>query len=286
MLASAKINLYLHIENRRDDGYHTLDSLVAFCSDIADEVTIAPAQALTFSCEGPYASALSHDADEDNLVIRAARAFSSLIGRSLDCTITLRKNLPVAAGIGGGSSDAAACIHALMAHWGITSPPEGLDAMLLKLGADVPACFAGKGAYMRGIGGDIAPLDAALPDLYAVLVNPNVPCATPPIFKALRPDDFSGSALHAPQTFESARDLMHFLSRQHNDLTRAAIDHVPAIRDVLFTIKKAQNCAVARMSGSGATCFGLFYDRASAEHAAKMIAAAHPDWWVCSSALR
>ncbi|MBG78286.1 MAG: 4-(cytidine 5'-diphospho)-2-C-methyl-D-erythritol kinase [Alphaproteobacteria bacterium] len=286
MLAAAKINLYLHIEGRRDDGYHTLDSLVAFCPDIADEVIITPAQAPAFSCEGPYAHALDGAADNDNLVMQAARAFSALTGHELNCHITLHKNLPVAAGIGGGSSDAAACIHALAQFWGITDMPDGLDTMLLALGADVPACFAGKGIYMRGIGEDITPLDTPLPDLHAVLINPNVPCPTPPIFKALHASDFSGRAANAPRAFDDTRALVHFLSRQGNDLTRAARDHVPVIRDVLFALQKTQNCAITRMSGSGPTCFGLYYDHASAAQAAKMLSAAHPKWWVRNSSLR
>lgn len=280
--APAKINLALQITGRRGDGYHTLDSLIAFSPAIADDLHITPADNFTFTMDGPFATTLEAD---DNLVVRAARGLATLLEADLQCHIRLTKNLPVAAGIGGGSSDAAATITALLDFWHIDGPADGLDALLLSLGTDVPVCALGTAARVRGVGEVTEPLSAALPPVYAVLVNPLIPCPTPAVFKALAPSDFSGDLRGCPPRFDNAADMLTFLRVKHNDLTRAATAQVPDIETALSLLALQEGCALARLSGSGATCFGLFETPEKAAAAMRAIARSQPDWWIKSTPL-
>lgn len=273
--APAKINLYLHVTGRRPDGYHLLDSLIAF-ADVGDRLWAEPADALSLSIEGPFAGGLS--AGEDNLVLKAARALGGVQGARL----RLEKNLPVASGIGGGSADAAATLKALMRLWGVKRLEADIDAIAAKLGADVPICLHGRAAYIGGIGEVIDPAPK-LPRAFLVLANPGVALSTPTVFKA-----FKGPFTAAQRFDEVPKDaaaLAELLKFRRNDLTDAAIDVAPEVGTALASLAKLPHALFSRMSGSGATCFALFDDREAAEAGAKLLAAQHPGWWVRGAAL-
>lgn len=277
MLARAKINLYLHVLGRRADGYHLLDSLVVF-AETGDEIAVAHSHALTLKIIGPFAGNLA--ADDDNLVLRAARGLRDLVGFTAGAEITLTKNLPVASGIGGGSADAAATLQALMALWTIEPGPAALQRLALSLGADVPVCLAGRPCVMGGIGEEIAPV-GALPPAHLLLVNPGIATPTPAVFKS-RQGGFSlvGRWTETPK---DARALAEALKARGNDLTDAAIRVTPEIRDVLDAIAGTEHCLLARLSGSGATCFGIYASAAEAQAARHTILAKHPAWWAVAA---
>jgi 4-diphosphocytidyl-2-C-methyl-D-erythritol kinase len=277
MLARAKINLYLHVTGRRADGFHLLDSLVVF-AETGDEIGVAPADDLSLTITGPFAGTLA--ADDDNLVLRAARGLRALAGVEQGAAITLTKNLPVASGIGGGSADAAATLDALMALWKVAPDRAALERLALGLGADVPVCLAGRPSFMSGIGEEIAPV-GALPAATLLLVNPGIATPTPAVFKA-RNGGFSASGRWAEPPSD-ARALAAALQTRGNDLTEAAITVTPAIRDVLAAIAGTENCLLARLSGSGATCFGIYAGAGEAEAARRAILATNPAWWAVAA---
>lgn len=283
VLAPAKVNLYLHVTGRRGDGYHTLDSLVVF-ADTGDRVRLKTASHFAFSIDGPYARAFTaaeQDASEDstNLVVKAVRGLARLVNRPLAVDIRLTKNLPLAAGIGGGSSDAAAAIWALLEWWDIAPQAvQGLDDLLLGLGADVPVCMACHAARVGGIGESVTPAEG-LDELPALLVNPGKPCPTARIFK------YYNKAFSDPAPAYAGGDLVAYLKEQHNDLTDAAISVAPEIADVLASIGEQKGCLLPRMSGSGGTCFGLFASELEALDAAEAILRAKPRWWVRATML-
>lgn len=266
--APAKVNLTLHVTGRREDGYHLLDSLVAFATTW-DRVTVAPAPVSALRVTGPRAAGVPEG--PENLVLRAA----ALMGVTVE--ITLEKHLPAAAGIGGGSSDAAATLRALSRLTG-RAPPGALV-----LGADLPVCLLGRAARMRGIGEEVRPV-ADLPALDAVLVNPGLPVATPAVFAALARRDNPPMPDPLPR-WPDAAALIGWLGQQRNDLEGPAAAACPAIGTVLEALRQSGGCALARMSGSGATCFGLFPDASQADAAAARIAARHPGWWVAATRL-
>jgi len=280
--APAKLNLSLHVTGRRDDGYHALDGLVAF-ADVADTVTAEPADTLSLTVGGPFADALDAE-PAANLVLRAAHALAAHTGTAAGAALHLDKQLPVAAGIGGGSADAAAALRVLIALWDVDVEADALHALALKLGADVPMCLAGRAAFVGGIGEEIAPLDG-LPPAPLVLVNPGVPVPTPQVFKA-RTGAFSTAPPRWRMPPSGVRELAARLSAQRNDLTTAAETVAPAVGEVLAALRAAPGCLLARMSGSGATCFGIFANTASAETAAHTLAASRPAWWVRSGHVR
>ena len=277
--ARAKLNLYLHVTGRRDDGYHLLDSLVAFAS-AGDVLTARQADALTLAVDGPFAAALRDE--PDNLVLRAARALAVATGGKGGAALTLTKNLPVASGIGGGSTDAAAALRALSRLWYATPPRDVLDAIAVRLGADVPVCLDGCTAFIGGIGErrDRAP---ALPAAGLVLVNPRIPLATPAVF-GKRTGPFSQPSRFATPPRDAVA-LAEQLRARRNDLTEPARALVPAIGEVLDAIAASPGCLLDRMSGSGATCFGLYASTDIAERAASWLAARKPGWWVLPTAL-
>jgi 4-diphosphocytidyl-2-C-methyl-D-erythritol kinase len=267
--APAKVNLTLHVTGQRADGYHLLDSLVVFVG-VGDRLAAAPADGLTLRVVGPEAAGLG--TDESNLVMRAARLFG-VSGQG--SALVLDKHLPVASGIGGGSADAAAALRILARVWDCPLPaPEAVAT----LGADVPVCLAGRPARMSGIGEVLAPVPDLPPGLALLLVNPRHAVATSAVFGALVRRDNPGMA-PLPGRFADARDLAGWLSAQRNDLEAPARMICPDIATVLGRIA-AEDCLLARMSGSGATCFGLFADLARAKAAAARIAADRPEWWV------
>jgi 4-diphosphocytidyl-2-C-methyl-D-erythritol kinase len=277
--APAKINLYLHVTGRRADGYHLLDSLVAF-ADIGDTLEISPAEEFSFSVRGPFAAAFTPEerAGSRNLAARAALTLAQAMGREPRFALSLTKNLPLAAGMGGGSADAAAAIRAVLAFWKTDADSlKELPALLLSLGADVPACLRGAPARMEGVG-DILRAVPAIPALPLVLVNPGTPCPTPDVFRAFE-GPFSAPVSY-PAAWKDAADFRAFLAAQRNDLTQAAVKIAPATEDALAALRAQKSCRLARMTGSGATCFGLFESAQAAQDAATAIAGLQPGWWV------
>lgn len=267
-LARAKVNLCLHVTGRRADGYHLLDSLVVF-AETGDRITVSPADCLSLTVTGPQAGTLG--AGDDNLCLRAARAF----GLPLGAAITLEKNLPIASGIGGGSADAAAVLLALSRLWGVALPDA---AAVLALGADVPVCLAGKPARMRGVGERVDPLPD-LPPAWLVLVNPGVAVSTPAVFRALKTPDNPGLPPTLPP-LATAQALAEFLRGQRNDLELPALSLAPLVGRVTAALAGQAGCLLARMSGSGATVFGLFAHQEQAVSAAVAMRRTQPGWWV------
>jgi 4-diphosphocytidyl-2-C-methyl-D-erythritol kinase len=283
-LAPAKINLFLHVGDRRADGYHDLFSLVVFAS-IGDIIRAVPAPETRLRVSGPHAAGL--DAGPSNLVLKAeaalrqwAQARGHVVGH---VDFDLEKNLPVASGIGGGSSDAAAALHLLAALWGLSVPPDELVRIGRSLGADVPVCLRADATIMSGDGEHLAPAPE-LPDFAMVLVNPRVAVPTPTVFADLKVRT-GAHALALPQRFASVRELMVFLDRTANDLASPAKRIAPAIMRVEQALVATPDCLLARMSGSGATCFGIYPDAAAAGRAAAALRARHPDWWIAEAAL-
>ena len=273
--APAKVNLTLHVTGRRADGYHLLDSLVVF-ADVGDRVLCTPAASLSLAITGPRGAGLS--AGDDNLVLRAARLMGELPGAA----ITLEKHLPGASGIGGGSADAAATLQALSA---LRGQPLPAAAAILRLGADVPVCLAGRPVRMSGVGEVLQPLAHPLPAAALILVNPGLPLPTPAVFAALERRDLAPMPRDLPPLRDTA-ELAAFLAMMRNDLEPAAIRLAPVVATVKAALSAQPGCLIARMSGSGATCFGLFADALTAAAAAAELGRAHPGWWVASAPLR
>lgn len=279
--APAKVNLYLHVTGKRDDGYHLLDSLVVFAG-IGDTLALEQADGLHLDLAGPGADALAAGTDGDNIVLRAARLLAEQAGIAAHARITLTKRLPVAAGIGGGSADAAATLRGLARLWNLSVPEEDLRNLGLRLGADLPVCLAGHPTTMTGVGEHLAPAPA-LPPAWLLLVNPRRPLSTPAVFKA-RAGGFT-PAQPLTEAPETAQALAMALAARRNDLTAAAITLEPVVAEILALIAAQPQCLLARMSGSGATCFGLFADQAEAEAAATAMTRAQPQWWVAAAPL-
>jgi len=272
--AAAKVNLYLHVLGRRADGYHLLDSLVAFV-DIGDHITAEPAAALSLEVNGPEAAGLQPVRD-DNLVLQAARLLADRAGIAAGAALRLKKNLPVAGGLGGGSSDAAAALLALRKLWELLISDEALRELGAGLGADVPACLHRDAVWVGGIGERLEPA-GALPEAGILLANPRQPLLTAAVFAA-RHGPFGKAARFAPMPSDAA-GLADALSLRRNDLTEAAIGRVPEIETVLVRLGGLPGARLPRMSGSGATCFALFDDRSAAAMARARLAAAEPSWW-------
>lgn len=275
VLAPAKINLALHITGQRSDGYHLIDTLVTF-ADFGDRLEFEPNDDLNLVISGSETSGLQSDAG--NLVLRAANQLRNHVRRpELGATIHLHKYLPVAAGIGGGSADAAATLRGLNKLWALNLDLNTLQHIALPLGADIPMCLAGVTSRATGIGEIIEPMSADT--LALVLINPRVAVSTPEIFKSVVQK--INPKLEDPSQFlKSPTDsLAGYLSRQRNDLQTPALQIAPVIGDCLAWLEHQKNCHLARMSGSGATCFGLFETPEEAAQAAKDIRQHKPDWW-------
>ncbi len=276
--APAKINLTLHVLGRGADGWHELESLVAF-SRGGDDVTLTVGEPLSLEVEGPTAAASG--IPEENLVLRAARHFAERYPGAALGSFRLVKRLPVAAGIGGGSSDAAAALRLLARANGLGLDAAGVGAAAEATGSDVPVCLESRARMMSGRGERLGP-HLALPGLFALVVNPGVPVATKDVFSALGivPGASSGFGSHpAVAAGMDASELLQALRKGRNDMEAAACVVAPIIGDVLAILAAAPGCRLARMSGSGATCFGLFADCMSASRARKAIVKAHPLWW-------
>lgn len=267
--AAAKINLHLHVTGRRPDGYHLLDSLVMF-ADIGDVVEAVPGDGLSLVVDGPFAAGLGGEAD--NLVLRAARRLAALAGVTPNAALRLTKWLPVASGIGGGSADAAAALRVLCGLWGVA--PE-LSALAAALGADVPACLASRPALLGGVGETLQEVPA-LPEFGLLLVNPGVAVPTPAVFAAREAG--STPACRLPAAWPDLDAFIGWLTPLRNDLEAPARRLCPQIGAVLAAIGDLEGCRLARMSGSGATCFGLFETPEAARQAAGQLN--RQEWWI------
>jgi 4-diphosphocytidyl-2-C-methyl-D-erythritol kinase len=267
--------LYLHVTGRRADGYHLLDSLVAF-ADIGDAVTARPADGFSLTVGGPEAAALDGVGD-DNLVLRAARRLAAHYGIGAGAALHLEKRLPVASGIGGGSSDAAAAARALARLWELP-----LDASVARavaeLGADIPACLAAAPVWVGGIGEELE-MAGRLPEAGIVLANPRLPLPTPAVFRTRTGGFALPARFSVPQT---AAGLVAALAERRNDLTEAAIGLVPEIAVILDELARLPGAMLSRMCGSGASCFALFADRAGALDAGATLAKVQPGWWTAA----
>jgi len=313
--APAKINLYLHVTGRRNDGFHELDSLVVFAG-VGDVLTVREGEknGLCLTISGPFAHQLPPG--DDNLVLRAARLLAQRTGVKANAHITLEKNLPVASGIGGGSADAAAALKALVEFWNIELADDDihhvahdvadtidtaralstlfklwrddlgsdmLGAIGLQLGADVPVCLQGRPAYMGGIG-ERLDMTPHLPRAWLVLVNPGVGVSTPDVFRAYK--TLEGPFSQPARFHDHPRDAQHLarlLCERSNDLTASAMAQTPQIKTVLDALNGLDDALLTRMSGSGATCFALFATQDAATSAARRLAETHPEWWVSTA---
>ncbi len=281
--APAKVNLTLRVLRRRDDGYHEIESLVAF-ADFGDRLSLSPGGELTLQVSGPSAAAAGDGAD--NLVLKAARALAARCPDIVLGAFRLDKRLPVAAGLGGGSADAGAALRLLAQANGLPRDDPRLYAAARATGADVPVCLDARARVMRGIGEQLsAPL--SLPPLPAVLVNPGVALPTKAVFAGWRPAAAPGVALDPAAVAKlTGRDqLLQFLATQSNDLEEPAIALKPVIAEVLAELRRLPGCQLARMSGSGATCFGLFATSAAAREATKVLRDKYQHGWVEAGAL-
>ncbi len=274
--ARAKINLTLEIRGRRPDGYHELESLVAF-ADFGDVLTFRPGSGFLLTMEGPFAAALE---GEGNLIETAATRFTALTGQVAGGAFNLVKNLPVAAGIGGGSADAAACLRILRLATGRPGTLEGLMPAARGIGADVSCCVYSRAAIMTGIGETLHPL-AGLAPIPAVLVNPMLPLATGPVFRALEAGPLKDGAapLRLP-ALGTPGDVVAYAIVRRNDLEAPARQLLPVIGDILSALNASPGALLTRMSGSGPTCFALFSGPDEAARAALRIGAERPEWWV------
>lgn len=269
--AFAKINLALHVRVRRPDGYHEIETLFAFCAD-GDQISVEPANELLLSITGPFGDGLP--VDEGNLVLRAALAIREHFGVKKGAQIILDKRLPIAAGLGGGSADAAAAARALNRLWELNADDAALISAIGPLGADVAVCVASQSALGKGLGDQLSvpPADMPGPGAPILLVNPLKPCPTGAVYKGWDGADRGSLAISR--------------AGWRNDLTPSAIAQVPEIGEALYLLDDMGTASLVRMSGSGATCFALFDSLADRDEAQAEIAAHQPGWWTMSSVLR
>ncbi|MBA2587256.1 MAG: 4-(cytidine 5'-diphospho)-2-C-methyl-D-erythritol kinase [Alphaproteobacteria bacterium] len=268
--ACAKINLFLHVGTKREDGFHPLQSLAVF-TDLSDALAIEAAPDLSLNIDGPFVKGL--DGEGDNLVLRAARALGGQGAK-----LTLTKNLPVASGIGGGSADAAAALRGLNTLWNSGKDSSGLCEIAAALGSDIPVCVLSTPCFMEGRG-EILRQPDSMPRLPMLLVNPRVAVPTKEVFAALQTR--SGADMTLPRgRFRDTADLLRFLETTRNDLEAPALGLQPVIGEVLAAMAALPGALLTRMSGSGATCFGIFADDDCCARAARLLKEAMPGWWV------
>lgn len=281
IFSPAKINLYLHITGKRDDGYHLLDSLVAF-TDIGDTIDISPSDHFRFKIDGPYAGYFSEEErhstpNSKNIIVIALRTLSRRMGKPLNFSVKLTKNMPLASGIGGGSSNAASAIWGALRYWDVQLEAQELTNFMLEIGADVPVCYRCETVRMRDIGiPDKRPIE--IPEIPIILVNPGKSAHTADIFKKFKAS--YKDMIDIPDQFRTSTELIGFLKQTDNALYAPALQTIPEIENVIHNIRMQTGCSLARMSGSGATCFGLFENEEQSITAFQKIKEANPDWWV------
>ncbi|CAN5159053.1 4-(cytidine 5'-diphospho)-2-C-methyl-D-erythritol kinase [soil metagenome] len=281
-IAPAKVNLCLHVGPVRDDGYHPLASLVAF-ADVGDIVTVEPAEILSLTVTGPFGAGL--DGEGDNLILKALRALGQATATGDPrLRVTLDKRLPIAAGLGGGSSDAGAALRLARRALALDIDDAGLEAVSAVVGADGPMCLRARTAWAEGIG-DLLDETPGLAPLHAVLVNPGVACSTGAVYRAYDAAPAGGADRPVDPADFSAAGVIRWLAERRNDLQAPALTVAPAIAEVLSALSACDGVGLVRMSGSGATVFALFEDATQASAAAVTVSAAHPDWWVTPTVL-
>ncbi len=279
--AYAKVNLSLLITGRRPDGYHLLDSHIVF-SDISDEISFVPSDNLSLLITGPFSQTLGND--NQNLVLKAAEALASHSNVKPNVAITLLKKIPVAAGLGGGSADAAATLIGLNQLWDTGLSPKELMVIGRSLGADVPVCVFGRSARVRGIGDQIEAFSVGTqPGL--LLINPGIELPTAEVF-ARRCGAFSEGNGRVSQNMRQTETGFAWLSTLRNDLEKTAQKICPEIKEVLTALAAFDSCIAARLSGSGPTCFGIFKSRQIAAEVGDSIKRLHPSWWIQESELK
>lgn len=280
--ARAKVNLTLHMKGKRRDGYHELESLVVF-ADVSDELVFTPASEDRLSLEGPFAGLV----DGENLVLKAKRAFASWLGVTVSGDFLLKKNIPVAAGLGGGSSDAAATIRALLKAYDRAEDTKTFIRQSASIGADVPVCLQNSAAWMCGLGERVTPVSGLTP-LPALLVNPGIKLSTAAVFKTLNAKPLQAEEAEAPPSFPGWRNPQEaavWLNEGRNDLEAPAIALEPAVKKVLDALRRLDGCMLSRLSGSGPTCFGIFLSQDAAAEAASEMRRSYPNWWVQATTL-
>jgi len=287
VIAPAKLNLFLHITGCRQDHFHLLESLFVF-TKWGDEITISKADTLSLTVEDTLDSALHHEPIENNLVFRAALLLKNQYKVNTGAHIHLTKKIPVAAGLGGGSSDAASTLKALNQLWDLQLSNETLAKIGLKLGADIPACIYQCPAFISGIGEHIQPINLSFLSLPVLLVNPNQPLSTQSVFHAYQKNKPTFHASVRDRLIQHEQNWPAFkkiLLENSNHLALSATTLLPSIKTILATLQEQTGCELARMSGSGPTCFAIFSDQQTADHARKKILTTHPDFWVLLTAI-
>lgn len=273
-LAPAKLNLALHVQGKRSDGYHLLETLIVF-TDFGDKLSFVESDTLSLEVTGPFAAQAGNGGN--NLVIRAAKALIEWLGVEKGAVICLEKYIPVGAGLGGGSSDAAVTLKMLRSLWGVAVPDTQLMAIAAQLGADVPACLLQEPHIATGIGEELHILERPLPALYVVMVHPNIVLNTKDVFSALTPDSYIGTSIaHTLQ-----RGLFPAIKHCKNSLQRAAITQCSEIANILLALETSMfQPDLVRMTGSGACCFALFQEKEQAQALSIELSNKYPQWWV------
>lgn len=271
--APAKLNLFLHITGKRADGYHLLESLVVF-TEFGDRLSFSPAPELSLHLTGEFSAALQHE-QAQNLVMRAAHVLRETFGVTAGAMITIEKNIPIAAGLGGGSADAAAALRGLARLWDIKTDDSELRRFAASLGSDVPVCIDSQPAMMRGVGEQLQPIHFDR-DLSVLLVNPRVALSTVDVYKTF------SAPFSSPM--DDANPASYFM-QAHNALQEPAIKLLPVIQDYIAALQQSRGCILARMAGSGATCFALFESAMDCSHAAELFRTRYPYAWVMPTAL-
>ena len=287
--ANAKINLNLSVLGKRPDGYHALDSLVTFAA-LGDELSVSSSDELSLTYKGAFASDLksSFVVQADDLVLKAAKALQQESGTLMGALLQLTKSVPLGAGLGGGSADAAACLRLLNSFWKLDWSLDALMTLGAHIGSDVPACVMNAPCRMTGRGEHVTKIDT-LPILFCVLVNPRMSVSTAEIFRKLNKPHIDMDALEATSEplpiFANHDVLYNYLQNTGNDLLSSAIETAPVIGLVLDAINDT-GADISTMTGSGSTCFGLFKDEVSALHAKEKLKGVFPDYWVEATALK
>jgi 4-diphosphocytidyl-2-C-methyl-D-erythritol kinase len=278
VLAPAKVNLFLNITGRRDDGYHLLESLFVF-TELADRIDGWHSELPHFHVSGEFAGEVT--ADQHNLVMKACEIIRRESGVTRVLSFCLEKYIPVAAGLGGGSADAAAMLKALNDYWELGWPTAKLAVLASELGADVPACLSERAVIARGIGDELSPAPA-LPEFSLLLANPRVPTSTPDVFRAFVCANATITPRNLPplpQAWATVDEMAADFTLRGNDLLPAALAVAPAIGEVLEALQSVGNSPYAGLSGSGATCFAILPDDDAAAEAGERLHHDHPGWW-------
>lgn len=268
ILAPAKVNLFLHVVGKTSNNYHLLQSLVYF-TDFGDKITVEESDKFSFENTGITIP-------KKNSIIDATEHLSKILQQPLNCKITLDKKIPMGGGLGGGSSDAATTIKALLKLWNAKIKPIQLNELLISLGADVPSCYMAQAGYFEGIGEHVKPISNA-PQLHAILCNPNKHSATENIFKNF--DSQQKTPIALPHKFKTTNNLIEFLETTENDLTKSACQTAPDIIEMLNILNAEEKTLLSRMSGSGSTCFTLAENKSSAIELEKKLKSNYPEWW-------